>query len=120
MPPATQAASIRAWQDETHVIENRSLYREKFTAVLEVLSPVMEVRAPDAGFYLWPQTTVDDQELALGLLSRCNVSVLPGSYLSRETVDGNPGRNHVRMALVAPLEDCIEAADRIRQYLETL
>ncbi|MGD8311454.1 MAG: succinyldiaminopimelate transaminase [Gammaproteobacteria bacterium] len=120
MPPATQAASIRAWRDEAHVIENRSLYRDKFSAVLDILSPVLDVHRPDAGFYLWPQTPVDDQDFARALLSRCNVSVLPGSYLSRTTVDGNPGRNRVRMALVAPLEDCVEAAKRIRQYLADL
>lgn len=117
MPPATQAASIRAWQDEQHVIDNRTRYREKFTAVLDILSPVLAVRRPDAGFYLWPETPVDDCEFASDLLTQQNVSVLPGSYLSRRAAGSNPGENHVRMALVATLEDCSEAAQRIKSYL---
>ena len=119
MPPATQAASIRAWQDENHVIENRRLYREKFSAVLEILAPVLDVQLPDAGFYLWPHTPVDGEEFARGLLAQQNVIVLPGSYLSRTAAGINPGQGHVRMALVAPLEDCIEAAERIKSWLST-
>ena len=117
MPPATQAASIRAWQDEQHVIDNRTRYREKFTAVLDILSPVLAVRRPDAGFYLWAETPADDCVFASDLLTQQNVSVLPGSYLSRRAAGSNPGENHVRMALVAPLEDCSEAAQRIKSYL---
>jgi len=117
MPPATQAASIRAWQDEAHVVENRRLYREKFTAVLDILAPVMEVSAPDAGFYLWPRTPGSDTGFARELQAQQHVAVLPGSFLSRTTPAGNPGAGHVRMALVAPLEDCITAATRIRDYL---
>ena len=117
MPPATQAASIRAWQDEQHVIDNRTRYREKFTAVLDTLNPVLAVRRPDAGFYLWPETPADDCVFASDLLTQQNVSVLPGSYLSRRAAGSNPGENHVRMALVAPLEDCSEAAERIKSYL---
>ena len=120
MPPATQAASISAWRDEDHVIENRSLYTQKFAAVLEILSPVLDVSLPDAGFYLWPQTPVDDAEFALGLLTQQNVVVLPGSYLSRPAAGINPGSNHVRLALVAPLEDCVEAAERIKTYIVSL
>jgi len=117
MPPATQAASIHAWQDEAHVSANRELYRDKFRAVLDLLTPVLEVTPPAAGFYLWPVTPEADDEFARQLLARQNVSVLPGSYLSR-TADGiNPGARHVRMALVAPLEECVEAAGRIRSYL---
>ena len=117
MPPATQAASIRAWEDEEHVIDNRALYREKFRAVIDILDPVLEVTQPPAGFYLWPVTPEDDCKFARGLLAQQNVAVLPGSYLSR-TADGiNPGQNHVRMALVAPYEDCIEAARRIQSYI---
>jgi N-succinyldiaminopimelate aminotransferase len=119
MPPATQAASVRAWQDEHHVIENRRLYREKFSAVLEILAPVLNVQLPDAGFYLWPRTPVDGEEFARGLLEQQNVIVLPGSYLSRTAAGINPGQGHVRMALVAPLEDCIEAAERIKSWLDT-
>ena len=117
MPPATQAASISAWRDEEHVRENRTLYTQKFAAVLEILSPILDVSLPDAGFYLWPQTPGDDTEFALGLLQQQNVIVLPGSYLSRTAAGLNPGSNHVRMALVAPLEDCIEAAERIKTYI---
>jgi N-succinyldiaminopimelate aminotransferase len=117
MPPATQAASIRAWGDETHVIENRALYREKFRAVIEILNPVLEVTQPQAGFYLWPVTPGDDCRFARELLAQQNVAVLPGSYLSRTAAGINPGKNHVRIALVAPCEDCIEAAGRIQSYL---
>jgi N-succinyldiaminopimelate aminotransferase len=120
MPPATQAASISAWRDEDHVAENRTLYTQKFAAVLDILAPVLDVRLPDAGFYLWPQTTLDDAEFARGLLVQQNVIVLPGSYLSREAAGINPGSKHVRMALVAPLEDCIEAAERIKTYIVSL
>jgi N-succinyldiaminopimelate aminotransferase len=120
MPPATQAASIAAWRDEAHVRENRELYRRKFAAVLDILGTVLDVRAPDASFYLWPRTPIDDTEFARGLFAQQNVTVLPGSYLSRDAHGGNPGRNHVRMALVAPLEECVEAAQRIRIYVQSL
>jgi N-succinyldiaminopimelate aminotransferase len=120
MPPATQAASVRAWQDERHVQDNRDRYSEKFTAVLDILSPHLDVHAPEAGFYLWPQTPVDDTEFARGLWEQQHVKILPGSYLSRTFNGENPGENHVRMALVAPLEDCIEAANRIKSCLPTL
>ena len=120
MPPATQAASIRAWQDEAHVIENRTLYTHKFAAVLDILAPVLDVQQPEAGFYLWPQTPFDDTEFARDLLGQQNVAVLPGSYLSRSAGGINPGANHVRLALVAPVEDCIEAAERIKTYIVSL
>jgi N-succinyldiaminopimelate aminotransferase len=117
MPPATQAASICAWRDEAHVVENRRLYREKITAVLEILTPVMDVSAPDAGFYLWPRTPGSDTGFAHDLQAQQHVAVLPGSFLSRNFNGINPGANHVRMALVAPQEDCIVAASRIRTCL---
>ena len=120
MPPATQAASIRAWQDETHVVQNRQLYRDKFSAVTDILSPVLDLDTPPAGFYLWPRTPVDDQDFARELLAQQNVIVLPGSYLSRDTANGNPGKDHVRMALVAPIDECIDAAQRIRTFTEQL
>jgi N-succinyldiaminopimelate aminotransferase len=120
MPPATQAASTRAWQDETHVVHNRTLYREKFYAVLEILRPVLELTTPAGGFYLWPETPIDDCGFARGLLAQHNVTVLPGSYLSRMAHGENPGKNRVRMALVAPLEDCVEAAQRIKSYIVSL
>jgi N-succinyldiaminopimelate aminotransferase len=117
MLPANQAASIRAWQDEAHVRENRGLYRDKFTAVLDILAPVLDVQAPEAGFYLWPQTRTGDTGFAHDLLAQQNVAVLPGSYLSRTVNGSNPGSDHVRMALVAPFEDCVEAAQRIKSYI---
>ncbi len=120
MPPATQAASTLAWQDEAHVIANRALYREKFSAFVDILGTILDVRIPAAGFYLWPVTPVDDCRFARGLLQEQNVAVLPGSFLSRAHAGINPGENHVRMALVAPLDDCIEAAQRIRAYLAGL
>lgn len=119
MPIQHQLASIAAWQDEAHVQANRAAYRAKFEAVVPILGQVMDVAYPDAGFYLWPKTPVDDETFALELSERQNVHVLPGRYLSR-TVDGhNPGEGRVRMALVAPLEECVEAAERIVTYLRT-
>ena len=120
MSPPTQYASIRAWGDEQHVEDNREQYRQKFAAVMEILGPVMEVSHPQASFYLWPKTPIDDALFARDLYAQQNVTVVPGSYLSRD-VDGiNPGKNRVRMALVAPLEECIEAARRIRNFVESL
>jgi len=117
MPPATQAASQRAWQDEHHVIENRRLYTRKFGAVLDILAPLLDVQQPEAGFYLWARSPGDDAEFARALHAHCNVAVLPGSFLSRPVAGFNPGQGYVRMALVAPLEDCIEAAQRIQAYI---
>jgi N-succinyldiaminopimelate aminotransferase len=117
MPPATQMASIRAWQDETHVADNRHLYTQKFRVALEILGPVLDVEAPDAGFYLWAHTPWADTDFARELYAQQHVSVLPGSYLSRTSNGINPGSDYVRMALVAPVEDCIEAAERIKSYI---
>ncbi len=120
MPAQHQHASIAAWRDEEHVRHNRTLYREKFDAALEILQPVLTVNRPDAGFYLWAGTPGSDEDFARGLFEQQHVTVLPGSYLSRE-VDGlNPGNGHVRMALVATPTECIEAAQRIRDYVEGL
>ena len=119
MPLHHQAASSVAWKDEKHVQENRALYQAKFDAVLEILGDVLEVARPDAGFYLWPKTPIAETDFARRLYEEQNVTVLPGSYLSRDTADGNPGRNRVRMALVAPLEECIEAAQRIKTCVES-
>lgn len=117
MPIHNQLASIAAWNDEEHVRENRAAYREKFEAVVPILQKVMDVDYPDAGFYLWPETPIDDETFARELSAQQNVHVLPGRYLSR-TVDGhNPGENRVRMALVAPIEECVEAANRIVTFL---
>jgi len=117
MPVHNQLASIAAWSDEDHVRENRAAYRAKFEAVVPILREVMNVDFPDAGFYLWPETPMDDETFAKELSAQQNVHVLPGRYLSR-TVDGhNPGENRVRMALVAPLEECVEAARRIAEFV---
>ena len=120
MPPPFQAASTAAWNDEAHVLLNRELYRQKFTAVMEILTPVMAVEMPAAGFYLWPKTPVDDATFTRELFARAHVNVVPGSYLSREADGLNPGAGRVRLALVASLEACIEAAGRIRHVVETL
>jgi N-succinyldiaminopimelate aminotransferase len=115
MSPAVQAASIAAWNDEAHVIENRRLYDEKFEKVTPILRSVLDVEMPDAAFYLWAHTPMADTEFALKLYRDFNVTVLPGSYLAREAHGVNPGRNFVRLALVASLEECMEAAYRIKQ-----
>lgn len=120
MPVPTQYASIAGWQDEQHVLENRQFYRDKFKAVTEILSEVCEVRQPPASFYLWLKTTIDDAEFAQQLFAQQNITVLPGSYLSREIGGVNPGKNHVRMALVAPVSECIEAAHRIKNFINSL
>jgi N-succinyldiaminopimelate aminotransferase len=120
MPPAHQAASITAWSDEVHVRDNRARYRAKFDAVLKILGGRLNVQRPAGGFYLWPETPVPDPEFARGLFAEQNVTVLPGTYLARE-VDGlNPGRNRVRMALVASLDECVDAAQRIREFIDRL
>jgi N-succinyldiaminopimelate aminotransferase len=120
LPPATQTASATAWSDEAHVIENRRLYREKFEQVLQLLSATLAPQKPQAGFYLWAQTPLADTEFARRLYAEQNVTVLPGRYLARETAAGNPGENRVRMALVAPLDECIDAAHRINSLIATL
>lgn len=120
MPVQHQMASIAAWLDEDHVRSNRDLYREKFDAVIDILSPLLDVRKPDASFYLWVKTPNSDEEFARGLFNQQHVTVLPGSYLSREINGINPGLGHVRMALVATPDECIEAARRIRAYVESL
>ena len=119
MPPAHQQASILAWNDEQHVIENRKLYTQKFDAVLKILQPVMQVSRPDAGFYLWPRTLVSDTEFARNLFASENVTVLPGQYLSRASHGINPGSHHIRLALVASVTETIEAAQRIKHFIES-
>jgi len=120
MPPATQTASVAAWGDEHHVTENRNRYREKFDRVLQILSATLAPEKPQAGFYLWPTTPIADTNFAARLYAEQNITVLPGRFLSRDTDDGNPGENKVRMALVAPLAECVDAANRINQLLSTL
>ena len=118
MPGHTDAASIAAWSDETHVVANRSLYRAKFDSVLDILAQPLSLTKPEAGFFLWPDLKQNDTEFTRELLSQKNVSVLPGSYLSRESQGINPGTNHVRLALVAPITECTDAARRIADYLK--
>lgn len=116
MNPAAQAASVTAWGDEPHVIENRRLYREKFNTIVPMLKTVWPaVEIPDAAFYLWVQTGQDDIKLAVQLKRDLNITVLPGSYLAREVHGINPGKGFIRMALVATLVECVEAAERIQQ-----
>ncbi len=123
MGPAVQGASIAAWSDEAHVEENRALYRSKFEQVTPLLAQVMDVALPDAGFYLWARVPerlgMDDAAFARALLAQYNVTVLPGSYLARESGGRNPGAGRVRMALVAEVEECLEAARRIVQFIQS-
>lgn len=113
MSPPIHAASIAAWRDEAHVVENRRLYREKFAAAIAILRDATTIGMPDAAFYLWLDTLRDDAEFARRLYQEHNVSVLPGSYLAREVRGVNPGRNYVRIALVASAAECSEAARRM-------
>ncbi|HEX7026726.1 MAG TPA: succinyldiaminopimelate transaminase [Gammaproteobacteria bacterium] len=120
MSETIQHASIAAWRDEAHVKQNREVYRRKFATVIDILSSALPVRQPDAAFFLWLQTPIDDQQFARELYARQNVTVLPGSYLSRGNDTGNPGESHVRIALVAEEDQCVEAAQRIKQFLNSL
>jgi N-succinyldiaminopimelate aminotransferase len=120
MNPAVQAASIAAWNDEDHVAENRRMYADKFTRVMEILNPVLPVTRPEAGFYLWIHTPIADTRFAQSLYRDYNVAVLPGSYLARSADGINPGENFVRLALVAGTEETIEAAQRIAEFCRKL
>jgi len=118
MSPVVQAASIAAWDDEAHVIDNRAQYRAKFAQVTPLLAEAMDVALPDAGFYLWAQVSGSDADFARDLLAQYNVTVLPGSYLAREAHGHNPGAGRIRMALVAETAECVEAARRIVQFVK--
>ncbi len=120
MSIAVQRASIAAWNDEQHVRENRRLYAAKFSAVLPMIEKHMKAQRPDGGFYLWIRTPIDDAEFARGLQRDYNVLVVPGNFLAREAHGENPGKNHVRIALVAPIEECIEAVGRMMQFAKAL
>jgi N-succinyldiaminopimelate aminotransferase len=121
MSLAVQHASIAAWGDEEHVRENRRLYADKFRAVLPLVRLPLEAEMPQGGFYLWMRTPLDDAEFVRRLYAEFNVLGLPGSYLARKDQDGkNPGSNRVRLALVAPLEECVEALGRITQFARQL
>jgi N-succinyldiaminopimelate aminotransferase len=115
-----QQASIAAWGDEAHVRANRALYAEKYRAVLPLIGAPLATAMPEGGFYLWVRTPVDDTAFARELLRQYNVTVLPGSFLARDAHGANPGRNHVRIALVAPLAECVEAAQRIGRLARSL
>lgn len=124
MSPTIQAASVAAWNDELHVQENREKYRTKFRQVAPLLQTVLDVQLPDAGFYLWARVdrhaAISDTEYARRLVAEYNVTVLPGSYLARDAHGINPGRNRIRMALVAEAEECLEAARRIVEFSKKL
>ena len=120
LPLPTQHASIAAWKDEEHVKQNRILYRQKFSAFIDILNDVCTINKPPASFYIWLKISIDDADFAQRLFEQENITVLPGSYLSREAHGTNPGKNHVRIALVAPLEECIDAANRIKHFINTL
>jgi N-succinyldiaminopimelate aminotransferase len=120
MSLSVQQASIAAWGDEDHVRANRRLYAEKYRAVLPLIHAPLSTSMPDGGFYLWLRTPMDDAQFARELQRQYNVLVLPGSYLARDAHGTNPGRNHVRIALVAPLAECVEAAQRISQLARGL
>ena len=119
MSGMVQAASIAAWDDEVHVVANRDMYRQKFAAVTPVLAKVLDVKLPDAGFYLWAGVPGgDDQAFARDLLAQYNVTVLPGSFLARESQGFNPGAGRIRMALVAETQECMQAAQRIVEFVQ--
>ena len=119
MSPVVQAASIAAWGDEQHVIDNRALYRSKFAQVTPLLAEVMDVALPDAGFYLWANVKGNDVDFARDLYALYNVTVLPGSYLARDAQGANPGAQRIRMALVAETAECVEAAQRIVEFVKS-
>ncbi|MEZ5499182.1 MAG: succinyldiaminopimelate transaminase [Steroidobacteraceae bacterium] len=117
MSETVQAASIAAWRDDLHVAANRRIYREKFRRVVPILASVMSVHEPAGTFYLWPDVGMDDQRFVRELFARCNVTVVPGSLLAREVDGSNPGLGRVRISLVAPVDECVQAAERIRNFL---
>ena len=117
MPVPTQLASIAAWSDDAHVAANRRLYQRKFDQVLPILSDVLALERPAGGFYLWPDIHGDDAEFTRALYERANLLILPGSYMARESAGVNPGRGRVRISLVPPLAQCVEAAERLRGFL---
>ncbi len=121
MPVQHQLASIAAWRDEAHVVENRRLYREKFATFFEIVNPLLPLSMPDAGFYFWAQTPIADDEFARRLQGEAGVTVLPGRYLARTGADGcNPGEGRIRMALVAGTRECEEAAQRLAHFTQQL
>jgi N-succinyldiaminopimelate aminotransferase len=120
LPPPIQHASIAAWSDETHVRENRELYRQKFQRVIALLEDILPVNQPDGGFYLWPKLPLSDEQFTRDLYAQQNITVLPGRYLSRDAHGENPGAGYVRMALVADQAQCEQAALRIRAFMQNI
>ncbi len=120
MPVSTQIASTAAWSDESHVQVNRARYQQSFNFAIEEISKEIAIKQPQAGFYLWLPTPIDDEQFALGLYSQQNVTVLPGKYLARSVNNQNPGTNRVRIALVATPEECQTAAQRITTYIKSI
>ncbi len=120
MSPAVAAASIAAWNDEAHVIANRAEYAAKFAALQPVLAPWLPCAMPDAAFYLWARTPIDDAQFARRLLAEENVAVVPGSFLARDAHGTNPGRDRIRLALVAPAAECAEAIARVVAFARRL
>ena len=120
MPLQHQRASLAAWRDEDHVRANRQLYREKFTAMLEILGDTLPVTQPAAGFYLWLRTHLPDTDFARRLYAEENLTVLPGRFLSRAAQGVDPGEHRIRLALVPPLDECVDAAHRIKRFVERL
>ena len=114
--PAVAAASIAAWNDEEHVRANRALYAQKFTKLAPAVCAVLPAHAPDAAFYLWARVPGDDADFARRLYAEEAVSVLPGSYIGRETGGRNPGQGYVRIALVAAFDECAEAVERLVSF----
>jgi len=120
MPLPAQLASVEAWNDDAHVVANRAYYRHKFETAMEILSPVLDVTLPAAAFYLWPASPIDDEEFVRRLYAEQNLTLLPGSYLSRDTKTGNPGKGRIRISLVPDMDECEDAMRRIRNFVESL
>ena len=120
MSPTVQLISEALWRDEKHVIANRALYREKFSVVAEILKPVMSFPEPKASFYLWPKTPIDDVDMTRDLYAQKNLTVLPGQFMARTSEGKNPGKNRLRLALVATVAQCSEGAIRIASYIRGL
>jgi N-succinyldiaminopimelate aminotransferase len=117
MAVPTQIASVTAWDEDAHAAQNRRLYQEKFARVLPILEPVLDVRRPDGAFYLWPDVGEDDEGFTRDLFAEQNLTLLPGSYLAREFNGENPGRRRVRISLTANVDQCVLAAERIREFV---
>jgi N-succinyldiaminopimelate aminotransferase len=118
MPVPTQLASVAAWNEDEHAVANRRLYQQKFARVLPILAAALDVQRPDGAFYLWPHVGEDDEHFTRQLFAEQNLTVLPGSYLARESHGVNPGRGRVRISLTASLDQCVEAARRIRAFVD--